>query len=47
MKKPTKYKSIPTADLKSKAVTTLPENQKVQANTILQKLVDLIKVKHT
>lgn len=47
MRKPTKYKSISTTDLKSKTVTALPENQKVQANTILQKLVDLIKVKHT
>jgi hypothetical protein len=46
MIKPTKYKSIATADLKNKAVLPLTEPQKVQANTILQKLVDLIKAKH-
>jgi len=46
MIKPTKYKSITTADLKSKTVLPLAETQKVQANTILQKLVNLIKAKH-
>jgi len=46
MIKPTKYKSITTAALKSKTVLPLAETQKLQANTILQKLVDLIKAKH-
>jgi len=46
MIKPTKYKSITTTDLKSKTVLPLEETQKVQANTILQKLVNLIKAKH-
>lgn len=46
MRKPSKYKSISTADLKGKTVLPLAEAQKVQANTILQKLVDLIKAKH-
>ncbi len=47
MIKPTKYKSITTTDLKGKTVLPLVESQKVQANAILQKLVDLIKIKHT
>ena len=46
MIQPTKYKSITTADLKSKTVLPLAETQKLQANTILQKLVDLIKANH-
>lgn len=47
MTKPTKYKSISTTELKNKTVTPLTELQKTKANLILQKLVDLIKVKHT
>jgi hypothetical protein len=46
MIKPTKYKSITTAELKNKTVTPLAGMQKLKANLILQKLVDLIKAKH-
>ena len=47
MIQPSKYKSISTKELKARTVTPLPEAQKVQAATILQKLMELIKVKHT
>lgn len=46
MIKPTKYKSIATADLKGKTITPLTEPQKLKANLILKKLVELIKIKH-
>ncbi len=46
MIKPTKYKSISTADLKSKTITPLTNIQKIKANLILQKVMDLIKAKH-
>ncbi len=46
MIKPTKYKSISTADLKSKTITPLTGLQKIKANLILQKVMDLIKAKH-
>lgn len=46
MIKPSKYKSITTKELKAKTVTPLPEAQKAQANKILDKLVELIKIKH-
>lgn len=47
MMQPSKYKSISTKELKAKTVTPLPEAQKVQVDTILNKLVSLIKKKYT
>jgi len=44
---PSKYKSISTTDLKNKVVIPLTETEKVKVNTILQKLTNLIKLKHT
>ena len=44
---PTKYKSISTKELKARTVNPLTEAQKTQAATILQKLMKLIKAKHT
>ena len=44
---PSKYKSISTTDLKAKVVTPLTTTDKTKANTILQKLTNLIKLKHT
>lgn len=46
MIKPSKYKSIPTKELKAKTITPLTESQKLKANSILEKLVYLIKMKH-
>ena len=46
MIKPSKYKSIPTKEMKAKTVTPLPEPQKVQVNNTLRKLMELIKLKH-
>lgn len=47
MKEPLKYKSISTKELRAKTVNPLTEAQKTQATTILQKLMKLIKDKHT
>jgi len=47
MIQPSKYKSISTTDLKSKPVVALTVNEKTKVNTILQKLTNLIKLKHT
>lgn len=47
MIEPSKYKSISTTDLKSKPVIVLTANEKAKVNTILQKLINLIKLKHT
>jgi hypothetical protein len=47
MIKPSKYKSISTTDLKSKPVVALNITEKSKANTILNKLMQLIKLKHT
>ena len=47
MIKPTKYKSISTTQLKLRQVDSLNITQKTKVVTILQKLSDLIKLKHT
>ncbi len=44
---PSKYKSISTTDLKSKPVGALTTTEKTKVNVILQKLTNLIKLKHT
>jgi len=44
---PSKYKSISTTDLKAKPVVSLTVTEKAKVNTILQKLTNLIKLKHT
>ena len=46
MTTPEKYKSISTTNLKNKVVIPLTESEKQKANTILQKLTNLIKLKH-
>lgn len=47
MTEPSKYKSISTADLKSKPITPLTVTEKTKVNIILQQLTNLIKLKHT
>lgn len=47
MIKPTKYKSISTSQLKLRQVDQLNNTQKTKVFTILQKLSDLIKLKHS
>lgn len=47
MTEPSKYKSISTTDLKSKQVIVLNTTEKAKVGTILQKLTNLIKLKHT
>jgi hypothetical protein len=44
---PSKYKSISTVDLKNRQLVQLTNTEKAKANTILQKLTNLIKLKHT
>lgn len=44
---PTKYKSISTKELKTRPTTPLTSEEKVKVDTILSKLVNLIKKKHT
>lgn len=47
MIKPTKYKSITIADAKLRQGSTISEEKKQKAFTILSKLMELIKVKHS
>lgn len=47
MIKPSKYKSISTVDLKNRPLVQLTSVEKTKANTILQKLTNLIKLKHS
>ncbi len=47
MIKPSKYKSITTTELKNRTLLPLTVVEKTKVNTILQKLTDLIKLKHT
>jgi hypothetical protein len=47
MIKPTKYKSINTVDLKLRQASTITEEKKQQTFTILSKLMELIKLKHS
>jgi hypothetical protein len=44
---PSKYKSISITDLKTRPTTNLVDADKVKVNTILNKLMQLIKLKHT
>jgi hypothetical protein len=44
---PSKYKSISTTDLKTRPITNLVSADKSKVNTILSKLMQLIKLKHT
>ena len=44
---PEKYKSISTTTLKNKVVIPLTDTEKIKVNVILQKLTNLIKLKHT
>jgi hypothetical protein len=47
MNKPEKYKSIPTSDIKLRKTISLTNTEKAQTTTILQKLMDLIKLQHS
>ncbi len=47
MIKPTKYKSINTVDLKLRQASSISEDKKQKTFTILSKLVELIKLKHS
>ena len=47
MIKPTKYKSIATSVLKNRTVTLLNETQKTKVLNTLEKLTELIKLKHS
>ncbi len=47
MDKPEKYKSIPVADIKLRKTISLTVAEKTQTTTILQKLMDLIKLQHS
>jgi hypothetical protein len=47
MIKPTKYKSISTSQLKLRQVSPLNDTKKTKVFTILQKLSELIKLKHS
>lgn len=47
MIEPTKYKSISTADLKTRVAQSVSDTKKIQAETILSKLMELIVLKHS
>jgi hypothetical protein len=47
MIKPTKYKSVTTTLLKNRPLTLLNETQKTKVITTLEKLTELIKLKHS
>jgi hypothetical protein len=47
MIKPTKYKSVTTTLLKNRPVALLNETQKTKVITTLEKLTELIKLKHS
>ncbi len=44
---PSKYKSISTTDLKNRTLVAANVSEKTKVNTILSKLTELIKLKHT
>lgn len=46
MIKPSKYKSISTKELKTRAVAPLSPIEKTQVNIILNKMIELIKAKY-
>jgi hypothetical protein len=47
MNKPEKYKSISISDLKLRRTISLTNTEKTKSNLILQKLTDLIKLRHS
>ena len=47
MIKPTKYKSISVEDLVVRQVNPISQTEKTKVQTTLQKLTELIKLKHT
>ena len=47
MIKPTEYKSISIVDARSRQGSPISDEKKERAFTILSKLMDLIKVKHS
>ena len=47
MNKPTKYKSIAVSEIKSRQAVPVSNSQKIQAFAIIQKLTNLIKLKHS
>ena len=47
MIKPTKYKSVTTSVLKNRTVTLLNQTQKTKVLNTLEKLTELIKLKHS
>jgi hypothetical protein len=47
MIKPTKYKSVTTSALKNRPVSLLTQTQKTKVLNTLEKLTELIKLKHS
>ncbi len=47
MNKPEKYKSIAVSDIKLRKTISLTNTEKTQAVSILQRLTELIKLKHS
>lgn len=47
MNKPEKYKSIPISDIKLRKTISLTTTEKTQVTSILQRLTELIKLKHS
>lgn len=47
MKEPSKYKSITAKELKARPTSPLTPIEKTKVNIVLNKLIELIKVKHT
>jgi len=47
MNKPTKYKSLSTTEIKQRVATPVTNTEKTKVLTILAKLTDLIKQKHS
>ena len=46
MTEPSKYKSVATKELKTRPTSPLTTTEKTQVNIVLNKLIELIKVKH-
>lgn len=47
MEAPKKYKSVPSTSVHNRKVTLLNSTQKVKVQTILQKFIQYLKVKHS
>lgn len=47
MNTPEKYKSIPVSDIKLRRTSFLTTTEKTQVISILQRLMELIKLKHS